>query len=195
MADEDPTTGNENEENEEETTVPDPTFNTTAEQFIAREQLVAFLNTGSAQEPVWSPIGSTVTDGSMEYDWGEDTTQDILGVTRTTLKKPTVTQSFEGVKLYEGDAAYEMIWIKGIKEQNPAALCNLDLLIAHLYAGSGTTPFAERWPQSAIRPTSIGGEGGGFVEMPFDATYGGERSVGTVSRDSTTGAYSFSAAA
>ena len=194
MADEDPTTGNESEETEEET-MPDPTFNTTAEQFIAREQLVAFLNTGTAQAPVWSPIGSTVTDGSMEYDWSEDTTQDILGVTRTTLKKPTVTQSFEGVQLYEGDPAHEMIWVQGVKNQNPAALCDLDLMVAHLYAGSGSTPFAERYPSSAIRPTSIGGEGGGFIEMPFDATYGGERTVGTVSRDTTTGAYSFTAAA
>jgi hypothetical protein len=127
----------------------------------------------------------------MSYDWGEDTSQDILGVTRTTLKKPTVTQDFDGVKIYEGDPAYARIWEQGIKNQDPSALCNLDLLIVHLYAGVSAPPFAERYPSSAIRPTSLGGEGGGFIEMPFSATYGGEREVGTVTKDAETGAYTF----
>lgn len=173
---------------------PTPTFNTPAGQAIARETLVAFLNVGTYASPSWKPVGTSVNDSSADYDWGEDTKQDILGNVNTTMKKPIVTQSFDGVELREGDEAYEMIWVKGVKEQNPQALCNLDMMIAHLYAGASATPFAERYPGSSIRPTSLGGEGGGFVVMPFEATYGGAREVGTASKDSTTGAYSFTAA-
>ncbi len=174
--------------------MPDATFNTPDGQSIAREQLVCFLNTATYSSPSWAPIGSTVTDSEMEYDWGEDTTQDILGITRTTMKKPTVTQSFDGVELMEGDPAYEKIWVEGIRNQNPQALCALDLMVVHLYAGTSSTPFAERYTKSSIRPTSLGGEGGGTIRMPFDATFGGEREIGTASRDSTTGTYTFTAA-
>lgn len=162
-----------------------PTFNTNNGQQIAREKLVAYLNTNTAVSPTWSPIGYTVPESSVEYDWGEDTSQDILGVTRTTMKKPTVTQSFEDVKLQAGDPAYELVWVKGVQNQDPSALCNLDILIVHLYAGTASAPFAERYPQSSLRPTSIGGEGGGFLTMPFEVTYGGEREVGTVEKTYT----------
>ena len=174
---------------------PTPTFNTTSGQTIAREQLICYLNTGTTQSPTWSAIGTRVEDSSMEYDWSEETSQDILGVTRSTMKKPTVTQSFDGVKLSEGDAAYEKIWVEGVKNQNPQALCALDLLVVHFYAGSASTPFAERYPSSMVRPTSIGGEGGGAIEMPFEATYGGERETGTASKDASTGAVTFTKAA
>lgn len=174
--------------------MPTATFNTVEGQEIPREMLIAYLNTGSYASPTWRAIGSSVPDSNVELDWGEDTTQDILGVTRTTLKAPTLSQSFEGVKLYEGDPAYEQIWVEGVQNHNAAALSNQDVMIVHHYAGASSTPFAERYPQSAIRPTSIGGPGGGFIEMPIDIIYGGDREVGTAAKDSTTGEYEFTAA-
>ena len=63
------------------------TFNTTSGQPVDRELLIAYLNTGSETAPVWSPFGTRVTDSSMEYDWQEDSSKDILGTTRTTMKK------------------------------------------------------------------------------------------------------------
>lgn len=172
----------------------DPTFNTPAGQTIARETLIAYLNTGSSSSPTWNAIGTRVENSSAEYDWGEDTTQDVLGNTYSTMKNPVITQSFDGVKLAEGDAAYEAIWTKGIKEQNPQALSNMDVLIVHFYAGTAASPFAERYPQSMVRPTSIGGEGGGNIEMPLEITYGGARQTGTASKG-TGGAITFTPAA
>ncbi len=175
--------------------MPDTTFNTTAGQTIAREQLICYLNTATYASPTWAAIGTRVEDSTMEYDWSEETNQDILGVTHSSMKKPTITQSFEGVKLSQGDAAYEKIWVEGIQNQDPQALTALDLLVVHFYAGDASTPFAERYPSSMVRPTSIGGEGGGDIEMPFEATYGGERVTGTAAKDASTGAVTFTAAA
>lgn len=172
-----------------------PTFNTPENQTIARELLILYLNTGSASSPTWSAIGTRVEDSSMEYDWSENTTQDILGNTHSTMKKPVVTQTFDGVPLSEGDPAYEKIWTLGIKEQNPQALANLDLLLVHFYAGESATPFAERYPSSMIRPTGLGGEGGGQIEMPIEATMGGQRTTGTAAKDATTGAITYTPAA
>lgn len=158
-------------------------FNTAAGQTVARELLVAYLNTGNNETPVWSPIGKRVTDSSEEFDWGEESSQDILGATYSSLKKPVITQTFDPCDLDGGDAALVKIWNLAIVEQNAQALASQDMLIVHMYAGSeGNAFFAERYAACMVKPTGLGGEGGGNVGMPIDVTYGGERTVGTASK-------------
>ena len=65
----------------------DLTFNTTAGQTIARELVIAYLNTGTASTPVWSAVGKRVEDSSAEYDWDTESVRDILGSTYTTMKR------------------------------------------------------------------------------------------------------------
>ncbi len=169
----------------------DITFNTTGGQTIARETLLLCLNTGTSSSPTWSPMGSRTTDSSIEFEWSEETTTDVLGVTHTTMKKSQRHQTFDPVPLDSADAAVVRIWNAAIKDDDPQALCNLDLLCVHLYAGTASTPFAERYPSSAIKINSIGGEGGGNLGMPFDAIFGGERTTGTAARDSSTGVITY----
>lgn len=164
-------------------------FTTPAGQTVARELLLACLNTGTADAPVWSIIGKRVEDSSAEYDWGEETVKDILGDTYGTLKKPTITQTFDPCKLDSGDEAQKKIWQLAIVEQNAQALANMDMLICHLYAG-----FAERYTSCMVKPGSIGGEGGGDISMPIDVTYGGTRTVGVAVRDTSTGEIVFAPA-
>lgn len=85
--------------------MPDMEFNTTAGQTVDRELLIAYLNTGDESTPEWSPFGTRVTDSSMEYDWQEESEKDILGTTRTSMKKPIITQTFDPCELDAGDAA------------------------------------------------------------------------------------------
>ena len=172
----------------------DMTFNTPAGHTIDRDLLIAYLNTGTASTPVWSAVGKRVEDSSMELDWSEDTKQDILGNTYTTLKKPTITQSFEPLELDSDDAAQVKLWNLAVKDQDYGALANQDMLIVHFYAGTASTPFAERYTSCAVRPSSLGGEGGGSVGMPIDVTYGGTRTVGTATKNATTGVVTFTPA-
>ena len=117
----------------------------------------------------------------MEFDWSEETIQDILGSTYTTAKKPTITQTFDPLPLDSSDEAASYIWDMAIYQQNAQALTNQDMLIAHFYTkGTETKSFAERYSSCFVRPTSEGGEGGGNVNMPIDVTYGGTRTLGTV---------------
>ena len=156
------------------------TFNTTAGQTIARKLLMAFLNTGTSSAPVWSIVGKRVEDSSQEYDWNKETTQDILGNTFTTMSAPTITQTFDPSNLDAGDPAIVKVWNLAVKEQNAAALANQDVLIVHAYAGTAKTAvFAERYSSCMVKPSSLGGEGGGFIGMPIDVTLGGTRTVGT----------------
>ena len=160
----------------------DMSFNTTAGAVVERKLLILYLNTGTATEPVWSPIGKRVEDSSQEFDWSEETKQDILGSTYTTMKKPVITQTFDPCELDAGDEAQKKIWNLAIVKQDNNALSNMDMLIGHLYAGTANTAvFAERYESCMIKPTGLGGEGGGSIGMPIDVTYGGKRTIGTAS--------------
>ena len=155
-------------------------FNTTSGQTVKRELLIAYLNTGTSSTPVWSPLGSRVADSSEEIDWSTETSTDILGVVRTEMKKPVITQSFDPFPLDAGDAAGVWIWNLAVKEQNYAALAAQDILIVHCYAGTADSAmFAERYPSSAIEVTGLGGEGGGTISQPINVAYGGARATGT----------------
>lgn len=160
--------------------MPDLEFNTPAGQTIARELLIAYLNTGTAEVPVWSAIGKRVEDSDEEMDWSQESTQDVLGNTWTTMKKPVISQTFDPIPLDASDAAAVKLWNLGVKDQNAQALANQDMLIAHYYATSGSSNWAERYSGCAIAITRIGGEGGGNLEIGFDVTYGGTRTLGTV---------------
>lgn len=124
-------------------------FNTTSGQTVDRELLIAYLNTGTSTVPVWSPLGTRVTDSSMEYDWQEESNKDILGTTRTTMKKPIITQTFDPCDLDAGDAAVVKIWNLAVKEQNAAALANQDMLIGCICTPE---PRTRRPLQSATAP-------------------------------------------
>ena len=172
----------------------DMTFNTAAGVTIAREMMIAYLNTGSSNSPEWTAIGKRVTDSSAEYDWSKDSSQDILGNTYSTMKKPVITQSFDPLPL-ENEAAVVKLWNMAIKDQDAQALAAQDMLIVHLYAGTASTAvFAERYAACSIEVASIGGEGGGNVGMPIDVTYGGTRTIGTAAIG-TGGAVTFTPAA
>ena len=174
--------------------MPSPVINTTAGETVAREAMILYLNTSTTSSPTWSAIGKRVTDSAIEQDWSTENEQDILGNTFITAKKPVLTQSFDSYYVDSEDLALTKIYDLGVIQQNAQALCNLDLLVVHFYSGATATPFAERYPQSSIVPTSLGGEGGGNLAMALDCTFGGERVVGTASRG-TGGAISFTPAA
>lgn len=162
----------------------DITFNTAANQTIARGLLVLYLNTGSAETPVWSAVGKRVEDSSAEFDWQRESKKDILDNTYSTMKAPIVTQTFDPWELSNGDAAQLEIWNKAIKDQDAQALCNMDMLMVHLYAGTANTAaFAERYDGCAVEVTGLGGEGGGNIAMPVTVTFGGKRTVGTAANN------------
>lgn len=157
-------------------------FNSTPGQTIGRELLVLYLNTGTAEAPVWSAVGKRVEDSSAEYDWGKESKTDIFGKIYSTLKKPTITQTFDPCELDAEDVAQQKIWNLAIKDQNAQALANMDMLMVHLYAGTANTAvFAERYSSCSVEPSGLGGEGGGSIGMPIDVTFGGTRTVGTAS--------------
>ena len=151
-------------------------FTTPSGKTVDRELLIAFINTGTEATPVWSVLGTRVEDSSNTYDWQSETIKDILGKTWTTLRKPTVTQSFDPYPLDAGDTGLTYIWKLAVVDQDAASLAAQDMLIVHAYAG-----FGERYKGCAIEYNTNGGTGGGNVAAGINVTYGGDRIIGTAS--------------
>lgn len=160
--------------------MPKFNFKTKNGETVDRNLLLTCLNTGTIEAPVWSPMGSRTTDSSIENDWSTNSETDILGKTRTTMKTPVKTQSFDPLPLDGGDAAITKLHELAEIEENVAALCNLDMLIVYLYMENtdGTGVFAKRYDACAVETNSLGGEGGGNVGMPINVTFGGDMTKG-----------------
>lgn len=155
------------------------TFTTPAGQTVARELLIAYLNTGTKTAPVWAAVGKRVEESSGEYDWSAESKQDILGNAYGNMKKPIITQAFDPCELDSGDPAQQKIWKLAVVDHDAQALSAQDMLIVHYYAG-----FAERYEACMVEVTSLGGEGGGSVGMPLNVTYGGTRTIGSATKGS-----------
>lgn len=156
----------------------DMSFNTAPNTAVERKMLVLYLNTGTSEAPVWSPVGRRVEDSSMSYNWNESSKNDIFGTTWTSLKRPVITQTFDPCELDGGDAAQLKLWNQAIKDQDVTAMVNNDMLVVHTYAGDAEDGvFAERYPASMVKPSGLGGSAN--VGMPIDVTFGGERQTGT----------------
>lgn len=162
--------------------MPTNIFNTPEGQTISRESMVTYLNVGTSSAPVWSAFGRRTPDSSIEYDWSEETTLDILGNTWTNMKKPTMTQSFDPWNLDGGDAAQQKIHKLAVMDHDAQALTNMDVMVVYFYIQSGSGYFAERFSSCMVKPSSLGGEGGGNMNMSVDVTFGGERTTGTVTK-------------
>lgn len=130
--------------------MPDLTFTTPEGQTIDRELLIAYLNTGSSESPVWSAIGKRVEDTSEEMDWSQESKQDVLGNTFTTMKKPVITQTFDPIPLDAGDAAAVKMWNLAVKDHDAQALANQDMMIGHF-----TPPAAMQSLPSGMIPAPL----------------------------------------
>ena len=158
------------------------TMKTTPGQTAERKLYLCCGNSGTYDAPKWGKLGKRVEDSSAEMDWSEETKQDVLGDTYTTMKKPIITQTFEPCELDSGDEYQQHVVDLAVVKQDAAALCAQDLLRIHLYlTDEKGSAFAERYPSSMVKPSGLGGEGGGPLTMPVDVTFGGTREVGTAS--------------
>ncbi len=162
--------------------MPEFKFKTPAGQTIDRKLYLCCGNSGTAAAPKWGRLGKRVEESSAEMDWGEETKQDVLGDTYSTMKTPVVSQGFDPCELDSGDEYQQKVWQLAVVAQDAAALSNQDLLRIHLYAvDEQGNAFAERYPASMVKPSGLGGAGGGALTMPIDITFGGKREVGTAS--------------
>lgn len=157
-------------------------ISTPAGQAAERKLYLVYGNTGTYEAPKWHVMGKRVEDSSSEEDWGEESMTDIIGDTYNTMKTPVTSQSFDPCPIDSGDEYQAKLVQHYVIDRDAQALSNQDLLRVHLYLtdDSDAYAFAERFPASMVKPSGLGGEGGGNLTMPVDVTFGGTREKGYV---------------
>lgn len=156
-------------------------INGTAGQPVERKQYLVYGNSNEYASPKWNVMGKRVEDSSAEEDWSEESITDILGDTYPNMKSPITSQSFDSCPVDPGDEYQAKLLQLYVIERNAQSLVSQDLLRVHLYlTDDNGHAFAERFPSSMVKPTGLGGEGGGNLTMPVDVTFGGTREVGYV---------------
>lgn len=145
-----------------------------------REMMITLINTGTTDAPQWAAMGAKVTDSSIDYDWSVESSTDILGNSYSSAKTAQMSQSFGGSEIIAGDAVMNHLVDLAVVQKNAPKLMNQDCLIVHAYLQNESGQyFAERYPASAVLPTTIGGEGGAALVTDIDVTYGGARTIGS----------------
>lgn len=132
-------------------------------------------------------MGRTVEDSSIDADYSEDSKTDIFGTVWNSAKKPKREQEFSDSNLLAGDAVMNRVLDLCIVQQNMAELQNQDCLVVYLFLqDSSGKAFAERYPNSTVLMTSIGGPGGEKAVTGIKVSYGGERVTGTFDKTTKT---------
>lgn len=145
-----------------------------------RDQLVTYLNTGTSETPVWSPVGRTVEESAIDLDYSENSKTDIFGTVWNTVQKPKMEQEFSDSNLLAGDAVMNRVLDLCVVQKNMAEVQNQDCLIVYLFLqDSSGKAFAERYPNSTVLMNSIGGSGGEKAVAGIKVSYGGDRVTGT----------------
>ena len=85
-------------------------FNTAPGQTMDRKLYLCCGNYGTAEAPQWGKLGKRVEESAAEMDWGEESKQDILGDTYSTMKKPVISQTFDPCELDAGDPYQQKVW-------------------------------------------------------------------------------------
>ena len=177
-------------------------FSATTETTVARKELVAYLNTGTSQAPVWTAIGWHCTDASMSVEVDTDTQKDILGNVFTNASTPELTQDFDPLpirRVQQGsDNALQQLLHNQWMSQDFSG--TYDTLIVYLYAGTGSPGTANcqydahHFPASTIVPGDFGGSAEDPLNRAITVYYGGTVEVGTATINPDTGVVAFTRA-
>lgn len=150
----------------------------TVKNKIKRSLLATFLNTGTAETPVWSLIGDGVTEQTISYNpqtSDETYINQDSGETDVESYKPTISNPMTAIK---GDDVFEFVDEIRINRK-VLGECKTDILIVYLYkdAESGAYP-AER-NACGVQIDDFGGAGGESAKLNFTINLLGDATLGT----------------
>lgn len=138
---------------------------------------------GTIAAPVWELVGYKLTAGDVGIDYTTDETQkDILGNTFATLAGANRSIDLSDWDVIKG--SHLQVDIMNALRYEKTGMAYLesggDFCIVHHYAGTADTAMlAERWTGCSIKPSRLGGDGGGNLTQDATITFAGDKMIGT----------------
>ncbi len=152
-------------------------FNLTGEAL--RNKLLVYVDVSEAGSttPEWEIQGVKSAEGVMAYNPTITTVTDILGETYTTVDGLATKITFDPNTLRMGSKLSEKL-LEITRDQDYAKYSEFKVLVVYGMLGSDGAYEADMDEGCTINPNSLGGTS--RVNMPFDITFSGKRTKGTV---------------
>lgn len=150
----------------------------TVKNKIKRSLLATFLNTGTAETPVWSLIGDGVTEQTISYNpqtSDETYINQDSGETDVESYKPTISNPMTAIK---GDDVFEFVDEIRINRK-VLGECKTDILIVYLYKDAENGAYPAERNACSVQIDDFGGAGGESAKLNFTINLLGDAALGT----------------
>lgn len=137
-----------------------------ASKKVKRSQFALFLNTGTAETPIWSLIGDGVTEMSIAYN---PQTSEVVyinqdsGVTDVESYKPTIAAPMTAMA---GDPVFD--YVDAIRMKRKVLTdCVTECLLVYLYKDEQSGAYPAEKNACGVQIDEFGGAGGESTKLSF----------------------------
>lgn len=137
-----------------------------ASKKVKRSQFALFLNTGTAETPIWSLVGDGVTEMSIAYN---PQTSEVVyinqdsGVTDVESYKPTIAAPMTAMA---GDPVFD--YVDAIRMKRKVLTdCVTECLLVYLYKDEQSGAYPAEKNACGVQIDEFGGAGGESTKLSF----------------------------
>lgn len=150
---------------------------------VQRKYLAHYVNVATGETasttPEWEILGYKVEDASIEFNWEEETTTDILGATYRTITRSQPEISLDGYIVNTQSKFLKQMADMAIRNAYDE-FSNFEILTVYYWLSKGSesskTYLAKKETECTIQPDSMGGEGyvriSPVISLSNKATFG-----------------------
>jgi hypothetical protein len=149
-----------------------------AENKVKRSDLMAFLNTGTTDEPVWSRMGKGITSQVVSYNPATTSETYIDEDSATTNLDSYAVNISTPQTAYAGNAVFD--YVDNLRQNRAVgADAQAEVLLVYAYAKDGENKFKAERNNAVLQIDDFGGEGGGSVVLNYTVNLNGNPVLGT----------------
>lgn len=149
-------------------------YDTAIERDVQRKYLAHYVNIGDGSDE-WEILGYKVEDASIEFNWEEETTTDILGNTYRSITRSQPEITLDGYIVNTKSKFLKKMTDMAIRNAYDE-FSNFEILTVYYWLTKDGKYLAKKESKCTIQPDSIGGEGyvriSPVISLSNEATYG-----------------------
>ena len=148
------------------------------ENKVKRSDLMAFLNTGTKEAPVWSKMGKGITSQVLSYNPATTSETYIDEDSATTNLDSYSVNIATPQTAYAGNVVFD--YVDGLRQNRAiGADAETEVLLVYAYAKTTDNTFKAERNRAVLQIDDFGGEGGGSVVLNYTVNLNGDPEIGT----------------
>lgn len=149
-----------------------------AENKIKRSEVMAFLNTGTTEAPVWARMGKGITSQVVSYNPATTSETYIDEDSATTNLDSYSVNISTPQTAYAGNAVFD--YVDNLRQNRAVgADAQAEVLLVYQYAKVEEGVYKAERNNAVLQIDDFGGEGGGSVVLNYTVNLNGNPTLGT----------------